>query len=140
MKSFGHQASFIAFNGTIGITLNQIYPFASNDIASSVRRNKIPCLIFEQGIKLEIHGSVDVEETVPSSRVLLGRVEGGGEICEGRDSEWGKGDEGWANNCGLASVSEWACGDSLWAEEVSLSHRERGCCVKPSRGLYLKRT
>ena len=53
-----------------------------------------------------------MEETVPSSRVLLGRV-------EERDSEWVKGDEGWANNCGLGSVSEWACGDSLWAEEVS---------------------
>ena len=67
-----------------------------------------------------------MEETVPSSRVLLGRVEGGGEICEGRDSEWGKGDEGWANNCGLASVSEWACGDSLSAKEMSVAEVKGG--------------
>ena len=44
MKSFGHQVRFIVFNGTIGITLNPKYPFASNDIASSVKRN--PRLIF----------------------------------------------------------------------------------------------
>lgn len=53
-----------------------------------------------------------MEETVPSSRVLLRKVKGGGEICEGRDSKWGKRDEGWANNYGLASVTEWACGES----------------------------
>ena len=56
MKSLGHQARFIKFNRTIGITLNPKYPFASNDIASSVRRNKSPGLIFKQSIKLSIPG------------------------------------------------------------------------------------
>ena len=47
MKSFGYQVSFVAFDGAIGIMLNLKHPFAPKDIASSVRRNKNPFLIFE---------------------------------------------------------------------------------------------
>ena len=46
-----------------------------------------------------------IEGAVPTARVLFVRDEGGGEMCGGSDSQWGKVDEGWANNCGLASVS-----------------------------------
>ena len=67
-----------------------------------------------------------MEETVPSSRVLFVRDEGGREMCGGSVSQWGKVDDGWANNCGLASVSEWACGDSLSAKEMSVAEVKGG--------------
>ena len=47
-------------------------------------------------------------------------------MCGGNDSQWGKVDEGWANNCGLASILVWACGVSVWAEEMSVTEFEGG--------------
>ena len=67
-----------------------------------------------------------IEGVVPSARVLFVRDKGGREMCSGSDSQWGKVDEGWASNCGLASVSVWACGVSVWAEEVSVIEFEGG--------------
>ena len=47
-----------------------------------------------------------IEGVVPSARVLFVRDKGGGEMCGGSDSQWGKVDEGWASKC--FSVGLWS--------------------------------
>ena len=55
MESFSYKPCFVALNGTISMLLNAEDPFAANCILIWQRRNKIPCAIFEEGIKFKVH-------------------------------------------------------------------------------------
>ena len=55
MKTFCNKANFVSLNWTIGMTLDSKNPFTANNIASNLRKNKSPCLIFKQSIEFQIH-------------------------------------------------------------------------------------
>jgi hypothetical protein len=59
MIPFGDQSCFVTVNCSICLSFDSKYPFASNDVLAA-EWNKLPSLIFEECIKLNIHGLTPV--------------------------------------------------------------------------------
>lgn len=56
VKTFSHKTSFLVFERAIRIVLDTEKPFAPNNILTKTRKNKGPCLIWEQGINFLMRG------------------------------------------------------------------------------------
>jgi hypothetical protein len=63
-------ASLVPFQRAVEVELVLENPFAGDDVGANRTRNKVPCVVGDQGSKLFFHGAVLVQRRAPASRLM----------------------------------------------------------------------